>query len=109
MTARDKLLDSLYAARKQLNRLIIATAPEPDEVDELEVLLEKQNKLVWEINRLVQSELVASAAGLAKASAAIDQSTKKLRALTAKVHNIAKAIATADKVIAIVAAVVTKI
>jgi hypothetical protein len=103
------LLDRLYAARKQLNRLIILTAPQPDEVDKLEQLLERQNKLVWQINRLAQSDLVASAAGIDKACAGIDASTKKLQALTAKVHNIAKAITQADKVIAIAAAIATAV
>jgi aspartate oxidase len=105
----DKLVEKLYAARKQLARLIIRISPEPGEVKQLETLLERQNELVAQINRLNLSALVASTAGIAKATDEIDKATKKLKALTAKAHSIAKAIAVADKVIAIAAAIATKL
>jgi hypothetical protein len=106
---RDQLLSRLYGARKQLNRLIILTAPQGDEADELEELLKKQNQLVWHINGIVQSELVAATAGIHAACAEIDACTAELTALTARVHSIAKAIEVADKIIAVAATIATKV
>lgn len=105
----DELLVKLRAARKQLGRLVLHIKPARDEVKALEKLLDRQNELVGHINRLNLSALVAASAGIIDQAAAIDAATKKLTALTAKAHNVAKAIEIADKVIAVAAAIATKL
>ena len=105
----DELIEKLYAALKQLDRLIDHLAPEDDEVEQAEELLNKHSELVAHINRLNMSALVASTATITKDAAAIDNATKKLKSLTAEAHNIATVIEVADKVIAVAAAIATKL
>lgn len=89
--SRDELLDRLYLARRELTRLIVFTAPRHDEVERLERLVYERDQLVWQINRINQSELTASLAEVGRAVDAIDAAVGRLRVLAATAANIEKA------------------
>ena len=106
---KDSLLETLYAARRQLTLLIVRTAPLPNEEASLEDLLEARDRLVWTINRINLSELTASLAQSTDACDEIEAAVEKLKALTATVSNIDKALGITATVLNAASAVLGKI
>jgi hypothetical protein len=105
----QRLLSRLRAANRQLARLVIATAPDPEDHELLERLLDKRDEVVWQINRIMLSELTASVAQIDAACEQLDAATARLKLLTARIESIDEAIDVANGVIGIAAGIATKV
>ena len=105
---RDDLLAGLYRARRELTRLVIATAPHADEQDLLELLLDERDLLVWQINRIDLSELTASVAQMTAACAVVDHATDQLKSLTSTIANVNKALALSAEIIGVAGGIASK-
>ena len=93
------LLDALYAARRELTRIIVATAVENVSTDSLQELLQQRDHIIWVINRILVSDLTSSLADVTKACGAIEDSTTQLKTLTSTAADVAKAISIANQVL----------
>jgi hypothetical protein len=101
-----EVLDGLYAARRELTRIIVATATQTVPGDALQQLLQQRDHIVWTINRILVSDLTSSLADIVKLSEAIEDSTKQLKALTSTAEDVAKAINIASQVLGAAAGLV---
>ena len=93
------VLDSLYAAKRELTRVIVATASQTLPPDALQQLLQQRDQVVWTINRFLVANLTSSLAQINQACASIDDSTKRLKDLASTADDVAKAINIASQVI----------
>ena len=107
MTKVDAL-DSLFAARDQVTRLIIHTVPPAGGTDaELLALVQKREQLSVAIARLIQADIQETSAQLDDAARQIDACTAKLQDLAAKVESVTTAINVVSQVLGVVATVVS--
>jgi CHASE3 domain sensor protein len=103
---RTELLDGLYATRRELLRLLVATgATTADEV-QLHLLVQRRDQITWTINALIDGELGATMAELDKAYQVVEGSTKQLKGLTAVAKDIDIAIGIAAHVLDVATAIV---
>ena len=93
------LLDSLYASRRELTRLIIATGSQNISPDLMQGLVQQRDLITWTINRVLAADLAASVADVAQVAAAIDASTDKLKSLSAIAADIETAIGVVNDVL----------
>jgi len=86
------LLDGLYAARRELTRIIVATASQTVPPESLQQLLQQRDHIVWTINRILVADLTSSLADLDKAISGVEDGTKQLKDLTSTAADVTKAI-----------------
>ncbi len=93
------LLDGLYASRRELTRIIVATASQKVPEDSLEQLLQQRDHIVWTINRILLSQLTASLADIHGATESIGHSTDELAKLASTAKDVSKAINIAGQIL----------
>lgn len=106
---RTELLDGLYATRRELLRILVATGSQTMDGDQVKRLVEKRDQITWTINAIIDGELLASMADVDKACEAVDASTKELKHLTAIAKDIDTAINVAKKVVDVAAGAISGI
>jgi hypothetical protein len=86
------LLESLYAARRELTRIIVATGAQNVTADALQQLLQRRDRITWTINRILVSDLTSSLAEIDEACTAIDAVTTQLQKVTTTASDLADAL-----------------
>lgn len=89
---RTELIGSMYAARSELLRVIIASAQATVDPDKLHELVRSRDAFTWTINALIDAELLASVGSIDDTCKKVDQATSSLRKLTDIANDIDKAI-----------------
>lgn len=89
---RTELLDSLYTTRRELLRLIMASAQTHVDPAKLVALVQKRDAVTWTINALIDAEVQASVGDIATALTGIEAAAKALHGLDDIVGDIDKAI-----------------
>ena len=104
---KSDVLDSLFAARRKVSRLIIALSPKDDrERASLDDLLRDRDRLTAAINQVIDQQFTASWSKLDGAASELSIATLKLEAVEAKVDRLESALKIVDEVLAAAAKVV---
>ena len=98
---QDEVLDHMYAARRDLTRLIVDLAPEGDEQrEQLEALVARRDQLSAAIRAVIDAEFrAAQRPEMLDAVNLLKAETKSLNGLAKTLENVTKAVDITGKVI----------
>jgi hypothetical protein len=94
-----ELLDRLFAARRELSRIIVATANAQVSPGSVQDLLTVRDQLNVQIQTVILGDLSAATADLQTACDKIDAATAKLEKVTEVAQQIDKAVKLAQQII----------